>query len=254
MGKRILITRARAASASMMARIEALGGEAVSVPVIAFKPLALSETEARLLKNAAAFDWVVVTSANGVRFLQKQLERLEARLDGVKVAAVGSKTAETLKKIGVTPSLIPDIYTANGLAEAFIKKDGASTLLLVLGKKARTTLEDRLAKAGFHPTRVDVYDTVKKEKSASLVQDAVQSSAIDVVTFASPTAVDFFLALADGLDLAPFWRRTKIACIGTVTAQHVKSKGLCPVIVPKTFTASALVDAIAEYYRRDFDV
>src|SRR5262245_24512742 len=98
-GVRIVVTRPE--SKSLADELEHLGAEVTIVPLIEIRP-----AEGRALEDAidtmASYDWVVLTSVNGVAAVAKGL----AGLAGSQVAAVGPVTAAAIQELGVEPAFV----------------------------------------------------------------------------------------------------------------------------------------------------
>jgi len=248
-GLNILITRAQIAAQSMITDIERCGGQSLVAPVMTFQPLSLTTDEKQKMKKLEQYQWVMWTSANGVRFFMEHLKQLSLSLPKeMKFAVVGEKTARALKDYGYSADFIPEVYTAESLAEG-MGQEPSVRILLPVGKLARDNLGEKLRKIGFSIERLNVYDTLCNEAIKPRLHRLILDNAIDVVTFASPSAVRFFLILTQSLDMKLFWQRVVVACIGKVTAEEVEHHGLTAHIVSAKHTASALLQAIARYKR-----
>jgi len=248
-GLNILITRAQAAAQSMIADIEYHGGQAFVAPVMTFQSLSLKDDEEKKIKELGQYQWVIWTSANGVRFFMEHLKHLSLSLPKkMKLAVVGEKTAKVLEDYGYSADFVPEVYTAEALA-AGMRREPSDRVLLPVGKLAKDDLSKELRQLGFAVERVNIYDTLCNEAIKPRVHQLVLDNSINVVTFASPSAVRFFLILTQSLDMELFWQRVVIACIGEVTAAEVERHGLTAHIVSAQHTASALIQSIARYKR-----
>ncbi len=140
---RVLITRAAGQAEELAEKVRALGMEPVLYPTIRIAPPedvdALDAALARLWQGA--YDWLVLTSVNGVRFVWERLASLGAGEwpRGVKVAVIGPATARALAQHGIRPTLVPDEYVAEGLARALGDVRG-QRFLLARADRARPTL------------------------------------------------------------------------------------------------------------------
>ncbi|WP_085523212.1 uroporphyrinogen-III synthase [Tuberibacillus sp. Marseille-P3662] len=243
-GKTVLITRQQNQSAQMSERIKQYGGQPIVMPVLTFKKRQLDKQEQPRLHDA--YDWIVFTSTNSVRFFFEHIHVQD--LKQVKIAAVGSKTSAAIRAYGLTPDFIPDQYDAVSLGAYFARLTTYCRVLLPQGNLARTTLKESLMKAGHHVRSIVLYDTVMNEESDAQIEAYLRDGQVDVVTFASPSAVHFFTHLL-GPDLALVQGQAVIACIGKTTYAAAQEDGLTPSILPETFTAEAMIDAIAAYYK-----
>src|SRR5699024_5031796 len=122
-GKRILITRAKEEAASFSRDIAMRGGIPVEIPVISFHRWNDATSVRHVLMRLHDYRWVIFTSANGVRFFFQWLREMKHNFPrGVKVAVVGMKTFDVLKRHGVTADIVPGEYVAEKLAECLKTK------------------------------------------------------------------------------------------------------------------------------------
>src|SRR5260370_5829628 len=120
-GRRIAITRPREQAADLASRLEALGAQVTALPAIAIEPVDDPSQLDVALGELAAYDWIVFTSANGVRAFERRLQanaldwtaRQRAR-----IAAIGPATAAALEACGVTADLVPGEDLAEGRVHA----------------------------------------------------------------------------------------------------------------------------------------
>src|SRR5262249_29659087 len=126
-GRSVVVTRAAEQASRLVATLAHLGATVVEVPTIAIVDApdggaALGAAVAAL----ARYDWVVLTSTNGVaRFLAALEGRSTA---GVRVAVVGPGTAGALRAGGIEPALLPERFVAEALLEAFPPGPGPGLL------------------------------------------------------------------------------------------------------------------------------
>jgi len=156
---RVIVTRPPAQAAALARRIDELGHEAVVCPLIAVEPLGDGPVD------VAAYDWVVVTSANGAREL---LRRRQGSLP--RIAAIGPGTSAALREGGVEPALVPAVSTQDGVLDALPRPAGR--VLLAAAEGARRLLVDKLG-ADFVP----LYRTVELRPKLPDAEVAVLQSA-----------------------------------------------------------------------------
>jgi uroporphyrinogen-III synthase len=241
--RRILITREDASAKLMAERVTSLGGDPVITPVLSFKKVA---SDKRQIFEAIEADWVVFTSGNGVRFFLESVD--EHKLDKKRLpnlAVVGEKTQKVLQKKGLEATLVPDTFSAKGLASAFETLPMGQKITLVKGRLAKETLEKDLIKQGHHVTSLTVYDTVPNFLTQLKLQQVLKEGALDVLTFTSPSGLHFFLELSGLRPQDAFFDQLKVACIGPETRRAATQLGLKNIIMPDHYTADALVEAIA---------
>lgn len=247
-GRSVLVTRAREQAGGLVAALRAAGAEPVAAPTIrivdAHDPTPLDRALAGL--GDGDYPWVVFTSTNAVR---RVLGRLTARgedataFDRVRVAAVGDATAAHLREAGIGVDLVPARPTADGIVAELAGRDvGGSRVLLPQGSLARDGLARGLRAAGATVDAVEVYRTVPETTLPPDVGARIGRGEIDVVTFASPSAVRNLAALLGGT-LAPL-RGATIACVGPTTAEAARAAGLAVDLVADDPSVAGLVAAL----------
>jgi hydroxymethylbilane synthase len=172
---------------------------------------------------AGGFGWLVVTSQQTVPVLARfGAEHLAGKAS---IATVGNATADSLTEIGLPPALIPAIQTGPGLAEELLARVApGEKVLCLLGNRASDEITSRLRRADIPAIRVESYRTVSQLADAAHVRDEVRRGRVDVVTFASPSAVDVF-ARELGVDLAALSGACLVA-VGETTARAMETHGL----------------------------
>ena len=244
-GKRVVVTRPAAQSASLCDMLARAGAEPIPVPLI---EIVAAADEGAALKAAAEhlddYDWVILTSANGARALLEVVN--DARDFGrAKVAAIGPATAEVLKAANILPDLVPARYVAEALLEELLEAGSeTSKALIARAAVARDVLPEGLRAAGWEVDVVEAYRTKEAE-----VSDAAraQIASSDVITFASPSAVEQFaksgLAATEKHPSLPI-----VACIGPITAAAARKHGLEVAVEASRHTANGLLEALEDYF------
>lgn len=253
-GRRIVITRAREQASQLLERLAALGAECIEFPTIKVVPPDSWKPLDRAIARLPNYDWLLFTSANGVKFF---LERLAAQgkdvraLGKSKIGAIGPQTARMLRQIGVRPDLVPEEYRAEAVA-ACLKERRPQGLRILLPRatQAREFLPDELRKMQARVDVVPAYQTVKPDHDTTRVKQLLEQRAIDVVTFTSSSTVKNFAEMfaADGDRLRKWMREVAVACIGPVTAGTAEDEGFEVNIIPPQYTIEALIDTIIGYF------
>ncbi|MCZ7647508.1 MAG: uroporphyrinogen-III C-methyltransferase [Planctomycetota bacterium] len=262
-GKRIVVTRSRAQASDLAAQLEALGAEVLRFPTIRIEPAEEPGALAAAVRRLGEFDWVVLTSVNGVDALFAELKRQErdARAFGpAKVAAVGSATAARLAEYGVRADLLPPKYVAESIVEALRAKgvfkdapqeeqtppalrealasDGAPPyappdarpvrFLLARADIARSTLPHLLRELGANVTEVVAYRTVLETSGQEEALAALEQGQVDTVTFTSASTARNFAGILgpERLKQALAAPRLKCLSIGPLTSAAMKELGL----------------------------
>ena len=257
-GKRVLVTRPREQAAEFVERLESMGAEAVEAPMIRIAPPEDFGPLDDACARAGAFDWIIFTSTNAVdAFVERLLKTPHDLrvLGGVKLCVVGPATAERLSRHGLKVDLAPAEYRAEAVLHAMSQSGPVRGLKVLLPHAdiGRELIADELRKQGAEVTEVVAYRTVAIEPDREGEPDVYRmllERRLDVVTFTSPSAVRSFVDMLGAEPAADLLQTTLVASIGPVTAKAASQRSIQTTIMPDTFTVPALVDAIAEYFRR----
>jgi uroporphyrinogen III methyltransferase/synthase len=239
-GLRVVVTRAREQASDLVAGLHALGAHTIEVPVITVDEP--SDGGAALRRAAArlwAYDWVVLTSANGARRLLAELHDARA-LGGVKVAAIGPGTADVLADANIVADLVPERFVAESLVEAFPDppRGGLARVLVPRAAVARDVLPDGLRAQGWTVEVVEAYRTTATALSPEQLEAAARAH---VVTFTSSSTVERYLEATGGA-VPPV-----VACIGPVTASTARDHGLTVDIEAAVHSIGGLLDALVAW-------
>lgn len=283
-GRIVVVTRAAAQSRSLIDALESLGATVLAFPVIqtvepddwapvdeaidviaAAQGRAGDEEELTLAEHraAAAYDWIVFSSTNAVDRFFERLDERGVSLDrgSARLAVVGAATAERLQDKGLEPDLMPDEFTAEGLADAFFELSSSDELtlhdetdaqcrfLIPRALKGRETLPDALHDMGCHVDVVAAYRTVPATPDPEMLE-RLRTHGADVVTFTSPSTVNNFISVLDAADLEGdmFLHSTRKASIGPVTTRALRARGHDVEIEAAESTAEGLVEAIKAHF------
>ena len=250
-GTRIVITRPRQQAADFADRLEALGAEIVPFPTIETVTVPSTDALDDVLRRAADFDWVVFTSANGVRVFFDRLRQVSADIrdwHGARFAAIGPQTARALEACCVRVDAVPDEFRAEGVIELLGRYDlTGRRVLLPRAAGARQILPEKLRALGATVEEVITYSAVRPDVDTSELRTLLGQGRIDLITFTSSSTVDNFVALLGG-DVRQLVGRTIIGCIGPITAETVRRHGWDAHVQPPTYTIPAFVEAIVRHF------
>ncbi|MFC1892254.1 uroporphyrinogen-III synthase, partial [Thermodesulfobacteriota bacterium] len=256
-GKRIVVTRARAQASDFIAGLSHLGAECIEFPSIEIVPPASWKALDDAIENLKDYQWILFTSVNGVSFFFERLAEsgYDSRdLCGIKVGAIGPKTAEALKLKGIKPDLVPDEYRAEAVVEAFkvLEADGLK-ILLPRAAEAREILPVELGKMGAHVNVVEAYRTVKPDTDKEWVREMLGNGDIHMVTFTSSSTVTNFVKMFENEPdkLKEWMSSVAVACIGPVTAATAEENGLAVNVFPGDYTIEALTDSMVRYFSHE---
>ena len=219
-GLRIVVTRGEAQAGPLLDLLRARGAEAISLPVIEVVPPADPAPLEAALAALDEFDWIVLTSANGVRFF---FAAAGERLIHARFACVGPATAAALARHGHRAARIPESYVAEALAAAFEPGELAGRrVLLPQAASARDVLARSLREAGAAVTAVAAYRSVIPAEAAEAAARIFATSHLDWVLFTSSSTVKNLLALVGKDPL----QGVRIGSIGPITTETCQRHGL----------------------------
>jgi len=249
-GKRIMVTRPKKQAGKFTQLLEAKGAVPICFPVIEISPLRDSGELDQALLRLADYDWLVLTSVNGVEAVWKRLEALNIpRLPGfLKTACIGPKTAAALGKKGVQADFVPSEYIAEAILPGLGKLAGLN-VLLARADIARPDLPDAIRAGGGTADDVCAYRTLPAEMDRDGLAQIVQG--LDVLTFTSPSTVENFwqIVASEGLNPLDLPGNPEVLCIGPITARAARNKGFQVSVIPKDYTVEGLLDAIKDHFQ-----
>jgi uroporphyrinogen III methyltransferase / synthase len=255
-GKAVLVTRARQQSEEMTAMLEELGAKVIHAPMIEMKEPDRWDAVDQAINQLAVYDWIIFTSANGVKFFFQRLSQNRreslSEISGASVCAIGAATAKALESVGVNIDFIPMNSTAEGLMQELLDHLGGSDalgglrFLLPRARLAREVLPDALRRFGAQVDVVEAYQNVTPEMDSESILHLLQDEGIDVITFTSSSTVHNFAALIGKAHFSALLQNSLIACIGPITRATAEEYHLQNVIEPDRYTAEALVQAIVQ--------
>ena len=242
-GLTVLVPRARDQASDFSALLRSRGAEPLEVPTIEIRPVATTGELDRAVEDLAAgqFDWVVLTSVNGVAALRARAEasgRGPAALGAARVAAVGPATEAALRAWGVAPDLVPEVATTAALGHAF--QAGPGRVLLARADLANPELAVILRAKGWEATEVVAYHTVPVGRLDPAARRRLDRGEVDWVAFTASSTVEGFLRGYGG----PPPPGVRVAAIGPVTADTARSAGIPVATTATEHTIGGLVQAI----------
>jgi uroporphyrinogen III methyltransferase/synthase len=252
LGKRIVVTRARAQASDLVQRLSLLGAECIECPTIEVVPPDSWHPLDRALDALETYQWIVFTSVNGVQSFFDRLfnNGLDTRALGhLKTAAIGPVTAQRMRHFGLNTDIMPQNYLAESVVEAFSKQSiRGAKVLLPRAKKARPVLPIELERMGAKVDEVTTYQTIQSSDGSKTLMEQLHSGRIDMVTFTSSSTVQNFKALLPKESADALMAPVTVASIGPITAETAETLGLKADIVAKKYTIDGLCNAIVDHY------
>jgi uroporphyrinogen III methyltransferase/synthase len=248
-GCKIVVTRAADQAAEFSDRLRALGADAIELPVIALQAPADPAPLDRAIENLATYDWLILTSANGVRFFLERLDqsRQDLRSLQARICAIGPATRKSIEDLHLKVDLMPEEYVAESLVKAFASENLAGKkILLPRAAVARDVIPVELEKSGAQVDVVEAYRNIVPANAIERAREIFSSEKKpDWITFTSSSTVKNLLAIIGAEAL----QGVRIASIGPVTSSTLCAHGLTVDAEAKQFTLDGLIDAILAFHQ-----
>jgi uroporphyrinogen-III synthase len=218
----------------------------VILPMIEIVPPPDRARFERAVVELGTYDWVLFTSSNAVEQLRLELERTQrdARAFGAaRVGAVGIKTADALRRIGIKPDVVAREYVGEGLAAAVREHGVLRRVLLLRALTARDVLPEALKQQRAEVDIVAAYETKPLTRSGAELAERIENGSADAILFTSGSTVTSTLD-ALGPNGKQLLSRIAIGSIGPVTSRTLASVGLKATVEASVYTVDGLLDAL----------
>jgi uroporphyrinogen-III synthase len=253
-GLRVLVGRAPHQASALSSGLIALGAEVLSIPFIEIRKAKSYRPLDSALKNLADYDWLILTSVNGVEALwarSKKIGLSKKSFEHLKIAAIGPATKSAIEEQGLKVDVVPEKYVAESVVESLRQRVTGKRVLLARAKVAREIIPTQLRKLGAYVDVVEAYQTVVPKKSREQLLAALNNEKRPhVIAFTSSSTVRNFVSLQAESRRRGLPRDTSIlegiqfASIGPVTSATLRDLGLPVHIEAKQYTIPGLIDAI----------
>jgi len=226
-GRVIAVTRAEQQLGEARRLFEQAGATVLDLPALVIGPPDTWGPLDDALAELEEFHWLVVSSANGVEAVEQRLRRLGSGLAhrprGLKIAAVGRKTAARLEALGAPADFVPPQFVADSLIDHFpVSGWGLRLLLPRVQSGGRTLLAEAFGEAGARVVEVAAYESRCPEALPAATAEALAAGALDALTFSSGKTVQHTAQLLER-HFGESWRRTlegvALVSIGPQTSQ-----------------------------------
>ena len=255
---RVLVGRARHQASALSAGLRDLGAEVLEIPFIEIRKPQSYKALDEALKNLSEYDWLILTSVNGVEALWERLRRLRIggkSMRSLKVAAIGPATRDAIEKHGAKVDVMPREYVAESVVASLRRKVKGKRVLLARARVARDVIPRELRKLGARVDVVEAYETVIPQSSRRRLRAALKSAwrRPDVIAFTSSSTVRNFVALlaktrgrVGRAHMSTEDNPVRLASIGPVTSSTLRGFGLPVDIEAAEYTIPGLIKAIAK--------
>ncbi|MCL1469069.1 uroporphyrinogen-III C-methyltransferase [Argonema antarcticum] len=247
-GKTILVTRSVGQSEEFTNLLQQAGAMVIEMPTLEIGPPSSWESLDRAIANIQTFNWLILTSTNGVDYFFARLEAQEKdvrALAALKIAVVGKKTAQRLKQHCLNPDFIPPDFVADSLVENFPEQlEGQKILFPRVETGGREILVQELTAKGAMVIEVPAYQSQCPATVPALALDALQRKTVDAITFASSKTVQYFCQLIGELRSADLLEGVWIASIGPQTSKTCQQLFGRVDVEAKEYTLEGLFQAL----------
>jgi uroporphyrinogen-III synthase len=247
-GVRVLVGRARHQAGALSSGLRELGAEVIEIPFIEIRRPRSYQPLDSALKNLETYDWLILTSVNGVDAAWERMKKLgvgKRELKHLQVAAIGPATKKAIEKHGIKVNVVPEEYVAESVVKSLRSRVKGKRALLARAKVARDVIPRELRKLGAQVDVVEAYETVIPAKSRVRLRAILRNPAKrpDVITFTSSSTAKNFLTMAGKIS-PKVSDEIKFASIGPVTSATLRELGLPVSIEAKEYTIPGLTRAI----------
>lgn len=239
----IAITRPLERSRETVESVEARGHKAMIVPAVSIIPRP-REGISREIGELKDYDWLVLSSASGADVMHRYFGD---KLQNLKIAVIGPKTAKFLLDRGIEVELVPEEYTAENLAREMIKAGiEGKKILVARADIAREVLTKELQKHA-DVKEVTIYNTIMPCDKTPMREmlSALEKGTVTAVIFTSSQNVKNMFASLDKGRLLEGLKKAKVCAIGPITARTLEEKGVNVDVMPKEYTVEACLEAIS---------
>jgi uroporphyrinogen-III synthase len=241
-GVNVLVTRTPDQADDLAEPLRALGAEVTAIPAIRIEP----EEEVTGLEEALAtfnsYHGLVFTSVNGVEFFRLRLE--EAGMDPAHAPpayCVGPRTAAAWSGTGGQVKTLPEKFTASEVAGQMGGDLAGKKYLVLRPRVVKTELGEILRQRGAEADELVLYRTEMNSAGAGELKQLLEGRGVDVITYASPSAVRGTVIMAGG---AENLAGTITLCIGPTTAEAAARAGLDNIHYPESYTVEGMIEML----------
>ncbi|MGH3496577.1 MAG: uroporphyrinogen-III synthase [Nocardioidaceae bacterium] len=254
-GWRVLVPRTKDQAGGLSSRLRDYGAVPEEVPTISVEPPRNPQQMDKAIRGLVEgrYEWVAFTSVNAVKAVHEKFDEygLDARaFSGLKIAAVGDKTADAMLTWGIRPDLVPSgEQSARGLLEDWPPfdelLDPINRVFLPRADIATETLVAGLIELGWEVDDVTAYRTVRAAPPPAPTREAIKSGKFDAVVFTSSSTVRNLVGIAGKPHAG-----TVIACIGPATVKTAEEHGLRVDVMADQPSVEQLAEALADFAAR----
>ncbi len=256
-----MVGRARHQASALTHQLRDLGAEVLEIPFIEIREPRSYQGMDAALRNISEYDWLIMTSVNGVEALWARVSKLRINrntFSQLKIAAIGPATRKALEERGLKVDVVPKQYVAESVVASLRRKVKGKRVLLARARVARDVIPRELRKLAAQVDVVEAYETIVPMSSRRRLREALlrAKNRPDVIVFTSSSTVKNFVALLGkgrGRRLPRHPNQlsdVSLASIGPVTSSTLRDFGLSVEIEAREYTMPGLVKAIVVHHKK----
>jgi uroporphyrinogen-III synthase len=252
-GRRILVSRAKEQAGTLACKLRELGAEVYEIPFIEIRPPRSFKSMDESLKLVAEYEWLILTSVNGVHAMFERMEQLNIprrALAHLNIAAIGPATRAAIEREGLKVAVTPKEYVAESVVESLSDKVRGKRVLLCRAKIARDVIPCELRNLGAFLDVVEAYETVIPTASRIELRRVLRDAGLrpHLITFTSSSTVHNYVALL-GIrsGRSHLVEGVLNASIGPVTSDTLRHYELNVDMQAVQYTIPGLIEAIVQH-------
>jgi uroporphyrinogen-III synthase len=234
----VMVTRPKELADNLCELIKNAGGVPICYPALEIREPGTSNSREFVSNNIHAFSMAIFISPTAVT---RTLQYMHSLPENLRIAAIGSRTAETLAQAGIHTDILPDGHDSESLLahpEMQADKIHGSNVIVFRGEGGRTLLGDTLTSRGANVVYAEMYRRAKPEPESDSEQKLQHA---DVV---SATSNEGLLNLLDMVNDKTLLRSLPLIVPGGRCEQMAKMLGFKSIVVADNATDNATFDAL----------
>jgi uroporphyrinogen-III synthase len=248
--KKVLVPRGAGQAKSFSQLVEKYGGISIEIPLIAFRPIELTEQLQHAMNEIDTYDWIVFTSNVTVETFFSFYKK-EEKKSFPRIAVIGKKTEEVLQEKGFNAEFVPSAYVTEVFTEEFLPiVPSGSKVLIPKGNLAREYISTSLSNHGVLVDEIVIYETYMPDDSREKLAKMLEENEIDILMFTSPSTVNHFMSVVKEYQLESHIERCVISCIGPITEKKLRAFGLPVHVSPTEYTVHEMLKSTIEFLEK----
>lgn len=248
--KKVLVPRGAGQAKSFSQLVEKYGGISIEIPLIAFRPVELTEQLQRTMNVIDTYDWIIFTSNVTVDTFFSFYKNKEHK-SFPKIAVIGKKTEEVLLEKGYEAVFVPSAYVTEVFVDEFLPTiQSGSKVLIPKGNLAREYISTSLSNHGVLVDEIVIYETYMPDDSTDKLAQMLAADQLDILMFTSPSTVNHFMSVVEEYKLERHIERCVISCIGPVTEKTLHNFGLPVHVSPEEYTVKEMIESTIQFLEK----